>query len=92
MAARDEAIEGAEWARCAREALAIAQPEERVECFLRYLKNFPTGPYNRRAAESVERLLTTIADPTKRRSLYTRLRSLRDPHLPPLEPDTWDES
>lgn len=90
MAGDDQKDEGAVWVRCAREALSAAIPEDRIEPFLEYLQEFPTGMHNRRAAEAVERLLYLIGDEDERAKIERRLRGLRDAVMPPLEPDTWD--
>lgn len=81
--------ERALWARVARAVLAQARPEDRALELLRYLEAFPTGRHNRRAAEAVEAALWRVADARVRASLRARLRAVRDPHLPPVEPDTW---
>ncbi len=62
---------------------------DRAESFLRYLEMFPLGRHNRRAAESVEQLVQRITGPEAER-VEEKLRSLRDPHMPPPEPDTWE--
>lgn len=81
--------DGKWYAACARQAMKARNLVERAESFLRYLEKFPLGRHNRRAAESVEQLVHRIAGPEAKR-VHERLRSLRDPHLPPTEPDTWE--
>ena len=91
MAADDQkSPEVALWVHCAREALSAPIPEAQIEPFLEYLQEYPTGMHNRRAAEAIERLLYLVGDDDERAKLEQRLRSLRDPVMPPLEPDTWD--
>lgn len=90
MAGDDQSNEGALWVRCAREALSAAIPEAQIQPFLQYLEEYPTGIHNRRAAESVERLLYQVGDDAARERLEARLKALRDAVMPPLEPDTWD--
>lgn len=85
----DSGDDGKWFAFCARQAMKARNLVERAESFLRYLEKFPLGRHNRRAAESVERLVHRIDEPDKGR-VWNKLRSLRDPHMPPEEPDTWD--
>ncbi len=92
MAGDDQSTsEECAWVRCARDALRARIPEAQIQSFLQYLEEFPTGLHNRRAAEAVERLLYLVGDSTERAKLETRLRSLRDAVMPPLEPDTWED-
>jgi len=85
----DAGDDGKWYAACARQAMKARNLVERAESFLRYLEKFPVGRFNRRAAESVERLVQRIDEPEKQR-VWDKLRSLRDPHMPPEEPDSWD--
>lgn len=62
-----------------------AQPN-RVEGYLAYLAAFPLGPRNREAAEAVEELAQRLPSEEKV-AVLMRLRALRDPHLPPIDPD-----
>lgn len=59
----------------------------RVEGYLAYLAAFPLGLRNREAAEAVEELAQRLPSEEKVVVLM-RLRALRDPHLPPIEPDS----
>ncbi len=77
------------WLQVATDVLAQPLPERRIEVLLTYLEAFPTGRFNRHAAEAIEAALRRVKDPTKQASLRACLRSVRDPYLPPVEPDTW---
>ncbi|MBO6938590.1 MAG: hypothetical protein JJ863_26720 [Deltaproteobacteria bacterium] len=85
----DQGDDGKWYAACARQAMKARNLVERAESFLRYLEKFPLGRHNRRAAESVEQLTHRIEGPEAKR-VRQKLRALRDPHMPPAEPDTWD--
>ena len=58
----------------------------RVEGYLAYLAAFPLGRRNREAAEAVEELAQRLPREEKV-AVLMRLRALRDPHLPPIDPD-----
>ena len=59
----------------------------RVEGYLAYLAAFPLGLRNREAAEAVEELAQRLPREEKV-AVLMRLRALRDPHLPPIDPDS----
>jgi len=72
------------WVACLGLASRTACPKERAQRLLSYLAVFPTGLHNRTAAEEVERCLDQLAEDPTRAELQARLRSLRDPHMPPI--------
>ncbi len=59
----------------------------RVEGYLAYLAAFPLGSRNREAAEAVEELAQRLPKEEKV-AVLMRLRAPRDPHLPPIDPDS----
>lgn len=59
----------------------------RVEGYLAYLAAFPLGLRNREAAEAVEELAQRLPREEKV-AVLMRLRALRDPHLPPIDPNS----
>lgn len=59
----------------------------RVEGYLAYLAAFPLGSRNREAAEAVEELAQRLPREEKVVVLM-RLRALRAPHLPPIDPNS----
>ncbi len=87
----DPAEDGRLYAACARRAMRTTDWVERAESFLEYLEAFPLGRHNRRAAESIEAAVLQLDEPHASR-LTARLRNLRDPHMPPVDPDSCDPS
>ena len=69
--------------------LQSLDPSQRIEGYFSYLEVFPLGTHNRTAAEAIEGHAATLPDDERVR-LLDRLRALRDPLLPELEPDTMD--
>ena len=63
---------------------------QRIEGYLSYLEVFPLGTHNRSAAEAIEAHAATLSG-EEGAKLLERLRALRDPVLPELEPDTMED-
>lgn len=85
----EQSADTALWLFCISTAGRLNHPLDRAETFLSYLETFPTGVHNRAAAEQVEDLIYAPSLVEQRAELHHRLRSLRDPHLPPVAADTW---
>lgn len=77
------------WVRALRYASHARHPASRIASLLPYLEAFPTGRHNRKAAERIEALLDDLGPDPRRQLLSTRLRSVRDAHMSPIEHDTW---
>lgn len=61
--------------------------KSRIEGYLAYLAAFPFGSRNREAAEAVEELAQRMPREEKV-AVLMRLRALRDPHMPPVDPNS----
>jgi hypothetical protein len=71
---------------CFREASRSREDADQASYLLDYLEVFPRGAHNRAAAEAIERCLARMGESTMRDELTARLRALREPHMPPIEP------
>lgn len=85
----EKSADTALWLSCISTAGRLDHPLHRAETFLSYLETFPTGLHNRAAAERVEDLICAPDLANERAELDHRLRSLRDPYLPPVAANTW---
>ena len=85
----DDRVDDALWVAGVNRLQGELDASARIERLFEYLETFPTGVHNRRAAEAIEELLYEVRDARHRAELRTRLRAVRDPHMPPLEPNTW---
>ena len=87
--AKPSRADAARWQACQNRIRQSASGTTRIQAYLEYLEAYPTGAYNRRAAEEIEFLLDEMTDRNSHFYLRCRYRSIRNAVMPEIHPDTW---